>query len=66
MMENFVIAGLFVGALTYIGNMVRVNFASKTGCAKGCGSCGAIDFQKIEARMREKEEKIQPNAVLPH
>ena len=48
MTENLIILVLFCTALGYVGNMVRKNFISKKGCAKGCGSCGAIDFEKIK------------------
>lgn len=37
---------------------VRRQFASKQGCAKGCGSCGGIDFKKIEAEMKRKEQAV--------
>ncbi|PMD95627.1 FeoB-associated Cys-rich membrane protein [Siphonobacter sp. BAB-5405] len=39
---------LFVGALVYLGNQFRKQFSLRKtgGCAKGCGSCGAIKFDE--------------------
>ncbi|MES2516457.1 MAG: FeoB-associated Cys-rich membrane protein [Bacteroidota bacterium] len=52
-MESIIIGLIFVSAITYLGNIVRKNFSlkNKAGCSKGCGSCGAIDFEKIAADM---------------
>lgn len=52
-MENIIIALIFLSAIFYLGNIVRKNFSlkNKAGCSKGCGSCGAIDFDKIEASI---------------
>lgn len=46
--ENLLIALLFVGALAYLVKLFRQNFSTKSaGCAKGCGSCGAVkDFDQ--------------------
>lgn len=61
MVENLILFTLFALALIYLGNRVRKQFQSKNtaGCAKGCGSCGAIDFAKIEAQMAAKEKQQQ-------
>ena len=58
-MENIIIALIFLSAIFYLGNIVRMNFSlkNKAGCSKGCGSCGAIDFDKIEAAMLVKGER---------
>jgi hypothetical protein len=57
-MENIIIGIIFLGALAYLGNIVRKNFSvsNKAGCAKGCASCGAIDFDKIEASLSSNNE----------
>jgi len=59
-MENSIIGLMFLSALIYLGNIVYQNFnpKHKAGCTKGCGSCGAIDFDKISARI-ESEMEIQ-------
>ena len=56
-MENLIIVLIFVSALVYLGNLVYVNFnpKNKAGCAKGCGSCGAIDFDKFALEMEPKK-----------
>lgn len=55
-MENIIIAIIFLSAVAYLGNIVLKNFSlkNKAGCSKGCGSCGAIDFDKIVAEMESK------------
>lgn len=57
-MENVVIGIIFLVALVYLGNLVFQNFnpKNKAGCAKGCGSCGAIDFDKIASEMEPQME----------
>lgn len=57
-MENTVIGLMFLSALIYLGNIVYKNFnpKNKAGCAKGCGSCGAIDFDKIATQMESQTE----------
>ena len=64
-MENLIIFTLFALALVYLGNIVRKQFQSKNtaGCAKGCGGCGAVDFNKIEAQIVAKEKR-QPEKAL--
>lgn len=58
-MENLIIILVFLVAIVYLGNMVYQNFnpKNKAGCSKGCGSCGAIDFDKIEAAMSVKGQQ---------
>ncbi len=59
-MENLFIGLIFLVAIIYLGNLVFQNFnpKNKAGCAKGCGSCGAIDFDKIASKM-EPQMDIQ-------
>ncbi len=56
-MENIIIALIFLSALIYLGSIVYKNFNPKykTGCAKGCGSCGAIDFDEIAMKMETQK-----------
>ena len=47
MIESIVIGIVFLGALAYLGNVVKNQFSAKnTGCAKGCGSC-KVDMSKF-------------------
>lgn len=52
-MENLIIVLIFISAIVYLGNLIYKNFnpKNKTGCSKGCGSCGVIDFDKIALEM---------------
>ena len=56
-MENIIIILIFLSAIVYLGNIVYKNFnpKNKAGCAKGCGSCGAIDFDKIALQMESQK-----------
>jgi hypothetical protein len=54
MIQQIIIGILFIGAVFYIGRMIYKNFTAKSGCASGCGKCGAIDFDKIEQQLKEK------------
>jgi bacterioferritin-associated ferredoxin len=54
-LQQVLLALIFLGAIAYIGFMVYKSFQAKTGCASGCGKCGAIDFAKIEQQLKEKE-----------
>jgi FeoB-associated Cys-rich membrane protein len=58
MIETIIILLIFCGSIFYIGRGFYKSFFSKSkaGCAKGCGSCGAIDFDKIMA-----EQKMENN-----
>jgi hypothetical protein len=43
----------FLGALAYVGRLILRSFQAKSACASGCGKCGAVDFQKIEAQIKK-------------
>jgi hypothetical protein len=58
MIQEITIGLLFGGAAIYLGNMVRTSFSHKGGCVKGCGSCGKIDIEKIEAAIRQKNNSF--------
>ena len=49
MIESIIIFVIFSFAVFYLGkNTFKAFFAKNdAGCAKGCGSCGAVDFEKI-------------------
>ena len=55
-LQQVLLGLIFLGAVVYIGSMVYKSFQAKTGCASGCGKCGAIDFAKIERQVQEKEK----------
>jgi len=56
-MENLIIFLIFLSAVAYLGSLVHKNFnpKNKAGCSKGCGSCGAIDFDKIAAHLESQK-----------
>jgi len=56
-LQQVLLGVIFLGAIAYIGSMVYKSFQARTGCASGCGKCGAIDFAKIEQQLKEKENR---------
>ncbi len=59
MIETIIISTVFVLALFYLGKNTFLAFFSKSngGCAKGCGSCGAVDFDKIRVEIERNSQK---------
>lgn len=56
MVQELIIAVLFLAAVAYLGYLVYKNFQARSGCSSGCGSCG-IDFSKIEKNLQKKSLK---------
>ena len=59
MIQELIILVIFLAAAFYMGRMLYRSFAAKSGCAKGCGSCGAIDFKKIQQELEKKKAAAQ-------
>jgi len=59
MIQELIILVVFLAAAFYMGRMLYRSFAAKSGCAKGCGSCGAIDFKKIQQELEKKRAAAQ-------
>ena len=54
-MQNFIIFVLFVAAIYYIFNGFHKQFdTTKSGCAKGCGSCGEMDIEKMAQKIEQQ------------
>jgi hypothetical protein len=54
MVQEIIVAIVFLGAVFYVGRLIYLSLQSKSACATGCGKCGAVDFQKIEAQIKKK------------
>lgn len=59
MIQELILIAIFAGALFYLGRLVYKSFASDKPCPKGCGSCDAVDFKKIQEQIKQKEEEKQ-------
>lgn len=58
MIQEIVVWLIFLAALLYIGKIIYRSFKPKNGvCDKGCGSCGAVDFKKLEQQIQKDREK---------
>ena len=54
--QEIIVILIFIAALVYLGRLVYRSFTTDAGCPKGCGSCSAVDFRKIEQQIREREK----------
>ncbi|MEO5980249.1 MAG: FeoB-associated Cys-rich membrane protein [Chryseolinea sp.] len=54
MIQQILVVLLFAAALAYLGRLLYKSLYAKSGCATGCGKCGAVDFDKIEAQIKSK------------
>jgi hypothetical protein len=52
--QQIIIGALFLAAFGYVGRLIYKSFQANGACATGCGKCGAIDFDKIEAQIKSK------------
>ncbi|MBL7877082.1 MAG: hypothetical protein JNL53_15555 [Cyclobacteriaceae bacterium] len=57
MLQQGLIAILFLGAAYYIGRLAFRSFQAKNGCQSGCGKCGALDLEKIEKQLQKLPSK---------
>ena len=55
LLQEILLGVTFLGAVGYLGSIVYKSFQAKSGCASGCGKCGAVDFAKIEQQIKEKK-----------
>ena len=53
MIQQIVVALVFIAAVVYIGRLVFRSFQAKADCATGCGKCG-VDFKKLENELQKK------------
>jgi hypothetical protein len=53
--QQLLLGLIFLGAVLYLGRIVYKSFQAKSGCASGCGKCGAIDFSKMEQQIKERK-----------
>jgi hypothetical protein len=52
MVQQVIIFLVFMLAAFYVARLVYKSFSSKSGgCAKGCGTCSTIDFDKIRKQL---------------
>jgi hypothetical protein len=55
MFQELFIVLIFAAAIIYLGRILFKAFrGTASGCASGCGKCGAVDFEKLEKQLKEK------------
>ncbi|MBK5279342.1 MAG: FeoB-associated Cys-rich membrane protein [Bacteroidia bacterium] len=52
--QQIIVGTIFLAAVAFISRLLYNSFQAKNACSSGCGKCGAIDFKKIEEKMRQK------------
>lgn len=53
MIQELIIFLVFLLAAFYVVRLVYRSFSNKSGgCAKGCGTCSTIDFNKISKQLQ--------------
>lgn len=58
MVQEIIVGLIFLAALVYIGKIIYRSFKPKNGvCSKGCGSCSAVDFKKLEKQIKQNSQK---------
>ncbi|MFO7257072.1 MAG: FeoB-associated Cys-rich membrane protein [Bacteroidota bacterium] len=57
MIQQILVILVFVAAVGYLVSLVVKQFRAKSGCATGCGKCGALDIKAIEARINEARKE---------
>jgi uncharacterized membrane protein len=57
MMQEIIVLIVFAAALFYLGRLAYRSFSKDSSCPKGCGSCDAVDFKKIQEQIRKKEKE---------
>ena len=53
-MQQIIIASLFLAALGYVARLIYKSLQAKGACATGCGKCSAVDFEKMEKEINSK------------
>lgn len=56
MIQEIIVLIIFAAALFYLGRLAYRSFSQDSSCPKGCGSCAAVDFKKIQEQVKEKEQ----------
>ena len=55
MVQQLILGVIFLAAVLYLGRILVKSFQTKSGCASGCGKCGAVDFAKIEQQIKDRK-----------
>ncbi|CAA9268399.1 MAG: hypothetical protein AVDCRST_MAG95-2643 [uncultured Adhaeribacter sp.] len=59
-MQEIIIFIVFALAAAYVVRLVILNFRPKagSGCAKGCGTCATVDFNKISKEIEARNASL--------
>jgi hypothetical protein len=54
MVQNIIVGVILIAAVFYVARLIYRNFTSKSACESGCGKCGALDVDKIERQLKQR------------
>jgi hypothetical protein len=54
MWQEIIIGLLFITASIFLVRSIYLHFTRKEACKTGCGSCSAVDFEKIEKQINKQ------------
>jgi bacterioferritin-associated ferredoxin len=57
MVQQILVILIFLAAVAYLVTLVIRQFRAKSGCATGCGKCGALNVKEIESRINAAARK---------
>ncbi|MDV3307388.1 MAG: FeoB-associated Cys-rich membrane protein [Cyclobacteriaceae bacterium] len=57
MVQQILVILIFLAAVAYLVTLIVRQFRAKSGCASGCGKCGALDLKEIEARINAAQKE---------
>lgn len=55
MIQTIILIILFLGAIAYLARLIYQHFSNDTSCPKGCGSCSAVDVEKIKKDLLARQ-----------
>lgn len=57
MIQQVIVLLIFLAAVAYVLRMLYQTFTAKSGCAKSCGGCSALDMKKIQQELERRQAK---------
>jgi hypothetical protein len=57
MVQEIIIALIFIGAVAYLIRLFLKRQDKDAGCSNGCSACSTVDFEAIEGKFKEKNKE---------
>jgi hypothetical protein len=56
MIQQILLGAIFLGAVIYLAKLIVRQFRAESGCSAGCGKCGSLNVDEIEARFKARKQ----------